>query len=129
MIRKIGLTALCATTLFSNVVFSATEHVFTQAAHFDFLLPANEPQIFTNTFFWTVKSRCTIISDLYDNFFSLKVLRKTGSLNGVHLSKGDSMDVNVHPGDSLFITAVSGGRVELTNHGEKAITARCEGAQ
>lgn len=126
MIRKLSLAALCAVTLCHNVAFSATEHVFTQAPHFDFTLPSNEPQIFTNTFFWTIKSKCKIISNTLENPFSLTVLRKTGSLNGVKLSKGDSLDVIVNAGDSVFITADSGGRVELTNKGEQTITARCE---
>ena len=126
MIRKLGLAAFCAATLFNNAVFSATEHVFTQAPHFDFTLPANEPQIFTNTFFWTIKSKCKIISDVPNNPFSLTVLRKTGSLNGVKLSKGDSLEVVVRAGDTILITADSGGRVELTNKGEQTILARCE---
>ena len=126
MLRKLSLAALCATTLLSNVVFSATENVFPQSTHYDFILPAHEPQIFSNAFMWTVDSKCTIITDVESTPFSLKVLRKSGSLNGVKLSKGDSMDVIVHPGDKLHITAASGGRVELTNNGEETIKARCE---
>ena len=125
MLRKIGLTVLCATGLFVTNVSSATEHTFSQSASYEFVLPSNEPQIFTNTFFWAVEAKCTIISDEAENPFSFTVLRKSGSLNGIQLAKGDAMELIVHPGDQLHISAASGGRVELINHGSKTIKASC----
>ena len=125
MIRKLGLTLACAASLFSAPSFSATEHVFSANAHFDFTLPANEPQVFTNTFFFALESKCSII-DITENIpFSFKVLRKSGSFNGTKLATGDQMDVVVHPNDVFTIMAASGGRVELINHSDKAVTARC----
>ncbi len=125
MLRKIGFTLLFATGLFSTSAFSVTEHVFSQASVYDFTLPPDEPQIFANTFFWAVEAKCTILSDNEENPFSFTVLRKTGSLNGVNLSKGDTMDLIVHPGEQLHISAASGSRVELINHGDKTIKASC----
>lgn len=127
MIRQMGLTVLCAASLMSAKASFATEHTFSQVAAYEFTLPSNEPQIFTNTFFWTVDSKCTIMSDIQDNPISFTVLRKSGSLNGIQLSKGDAMELLVHPGDHLHITAASGGRVELVNYGEKTIKASCVG--
>lgn len=126
MIRKLSLAVLCAATLCHTAAFSATEHIFPQTLYYPFTLLPNEPQIYTNTMYWTIKSKCKIISESPKNPFSLTVLRKTGSLNGVKLSRGDSLDVIVNAGDSVFITADSGGRVELTNKGKETITARCE---
>lgn len=124
MIRKFGLAVLCATGLFSGSVFSVTEHVF-QAVSYPFTLPPNEPQLFTNTFFWAIEAKCTIVSETASNPFSFTILRKSGSLNGIPLATGDKMDLNLSPGEQIHITAASGGRIELTNFGEKEIKAIC----
>jgi hypothetical protein len=125
MIRKIGLTLLCATSLLASNICFATEHMMSQAATYEFPLPANEPQVFTNTFFWTIESKCTIKSNQENNPFSFTVLLKSGTLNGMPLKKGDTVDLLVHPGDQLYISAESGGRIELTNHGLDLVTASC----
>ncbi len=125
MIHKIGLAVLCATGLFSSSAACATEHTFSQAAAYEFTLPSNEPQIFTNNFFGTISAKCTVMSESEDNPFSFTILRKSGSLNGIELSKGDSMKLVVHPGDQLYISAASGARVELINSGDKAMSASC----
>lgn len=125
MLRKIGLTVLCATALFSTNTFSATEHSFSLASNYEFILPPNVPQVFNNIFFWSIDANCSITSKSDSNLFSFTVLRKSGSLNSISLSQGDAMVLVVHPGDRLHITAASGGRVELTNHGETAIKASC----
>ncbi len=125
MLRKIGLTVLFATGLFSASTFSATEQTFSIASTYDFTLPPNVPQVFNNIFFWAVDAKCSISSTSDSNLFSFTVLRKAGSLNGIPLSQGDAMVLVVHPGDMIHITAESGGRVELTNHGETTIKASC----
>ncbi len=127
MIHKIGLAVLCAAGLYSSSASFATEHTFSQATTYEFRLPSNEPQVFTNTLFWAVEAKCTVISDSEDNPFSFTILRKSGSLNGIELSKGDSMALVVHPGDQLHITAASGARVELINYGDKEMKASCTG--
>jgi len=125
MLRKIGLTMLCTAALFSNAV-SATEHSFSaMTSAYEFTLPPNVPQVFNNIFFWSVEAKCNIKSESESNLFSFTVLRKSGSLNNISLSQGDAMVLVVHPGDQLHITAASGGRVELTNHGESTIKATC----
>lgn len=125
MLRKIGLTLLCAGALLSQNTFSATEHTFGLASAYEFILPPNVPQVFSNIFFWSVDAKCNIISESESNLFSFTVLRKSGSLNNISLSQGDAMVLVVHPGDQLHITAASGGRVELTNHGDSTIKATC----
>ena len=129
MIRKLGFTLLCSIGLLSSNICSAKEHMLSQAAVYEFSLPSNEPQVFTNSFFWTIESKCVISSDQEDNPFSFTVLRKTGALNGIPLVKGDTVDLVVHPGEQLYISAASGGRVELTNRGSKLITASCVSAK
>ncbi|HBI22607.1 MAG TPA: hypothetical protein DDY37_08560 [Legionella sp.] len=129
MIRKLGFTLLCGIGLLSSNVCSATEHMLSQAGVYEFSLPSNEPQVFTNSFFWAIESKCVISSDHENNPFTFTVLRKTGALNGIPLTKGDTVDLVVHPGEQLYITAASGGRVELINRGSTLITASCMDAK
>ena len=126
--RKIGITLLCASGLFSTQAFSLTEHVFTQGLAVEYELTPNEPQILSNIFFWTVKAVCTVISDVPDNSISVKMLRKTGSVNGIPLTVGDTTGLMMNPGDKLNITADSGAKVELLNLGTVAIKASCTAA-
>lgn len=125
MIRALSLTILCSMGLFSSNAFSFAEHALSQGLPYEFTFPSNEPQVLVNTSFWALDGTCTIISDVEDNPFSFKVLRKSGSLNGILLSKDDSMSLTVHPGDLLHITAASGGKLELVNHGTSTIKASC----
>lgn len=125
MIRAITLSILCAIGLFSSNAFCSTERALGQGLTYEFTLPSNEPLTFVNTTFWVIDSICTIVSDVEDNPFSFKVLLKSGTLNGVQLSKNDSLSLIVHPGDRLHITAASGGKIELVNHGLSTIKATC----
>ncbi len=128
MIRKLGITLLCAGGLFSTQTFSITNHVFTQGLAVEYELPPNDPQVFSNIFFWTLKAVCTVISDVPDNSISIKMLRKTGSVNGIQLTVGDAEGLMMHPGDKLNITAESGAKVELLNLGNISIKASCSAA-
>ena len=91
----------------------------------EYELKPNEPQVFSNIFFWTIKAVCTVISDAPDNAISIKMLRKTGNVNGIPLTAGDMAELLVHPGDKLYITANSGANVELINLGIASIHASC----
>lgn len=125
MMRKLGIALLCAGALFSSHAFSITEHVFTQGLAVEYEFTPNEPQVLSNIFFWTVKAVCTVISDVPDNAISIKMLRKTGSVNGIPLTVGDSTGLTINPGDKLNITADSGAKVELVNLGNVSIRASC----
>jgi hypothetical protein len=125
MIQKIGVALLCACSIFSTSTFSATNHVFMQGLTVDYEIKPNEPQVFSNIFFWTIKAVCTVISEAPDNSISVKMLKKTGSINGIPLTAGDTTELVVHPGDKLYITANSGANVELTNQGIVSIHASC----
>lgn len=125
MLRKIGVTLLCATGLFATNAFSTTEHLFTQGLAVEYELPPNDPQVFSNIFFWEVKAICIVISDVQDNTIRIKMLRKSGSVNGLNLTTDDVTSLTAHPGDKLHITAASGAKVELTNVGAQPIKASC----
>ena len=125
MLRKLGLSFLCALSLMANGAFAATTHVFRIGSGVDYVLPVNEPQLISNPFLWTIKAVCTIKSDDNDNFLSFKVTRKTGTLNGTKFSAGDSMKLSLHANEKIVITAVPGAEVELINVGTKLIRTEC----
>ncbi|MDP3704965.1 MAG: hypothetical protein Q8R24_03525 [Legionellaceae bacterium] len=125
MFRKLGLSLFCTISLMANSSFAATTHVFSIGSGIDYELPVNEPQLFSNPFMWTIKAVCAIKSDDDDNFLSFKVTRKTGSLNGIKFSTGDSMKISLHAHEKMFITAAPGAEVELINIGTKVIRTEC----
>ncbi len=128
MIRKIGYTLFCGCSLFATTAFSTTNHYFTQGFSIEYELPVNVPQTFSNGFFWTVKANCTIISDTNENPISVKMLRKTGSVNDTQLTTGELLGLVLQSGEKLSITAVPGAKVELINMGAKSIKASCSTA-
>ncbi|MCX7117085.1 MAG: hypothetical protein NTW94_04115 [Legionellales bacterium] len=125
MLKKIGFPLLCAGSLFATSAFSITEHVFTQGLSVEYEFAPNDPQVFSNIFFWEVKANCTVISNEPVTPFSATMLRKSGSLNYSPLVAGDTLVISVQPGDTFHITAESGAKVELTNLGNDLIKANC----
>ena len=123
--RKIGISLLCAGSLFSTTALSVTNHTFSQGPTVEYELPPNDPQIFSNVFFWEIKASCTIISEVSDNSIFVTMLRKTGAINDQPLSAGDTLGLMFQPGDKLHITATPGAKVELINQGTKTIKAIC----
>ena len=125
IMRKIRIALLCVSNLLASNAFSSTEHLFSQGRAIEYELPSNDPQIFSNIFFWKIQATCTIISDNAGSPITAKMLRKTGAINDMPLATGDSIALVVQPGDKLYITADSGAKVEMVNLGEKKIIASC----
>ena len=125
MIRKAGLTLLCAANLFATNAFSVTTNAFMQGPVAEYVLVPNEPQVFVNVFMWTVKATCKLTSKNEENPLEIKVLNKSGSFNGIPLSAGDSMTVIVHANDRIVITAAPSGKVELVNRGTVSMKVGC----
>lgn len=129
MIKKLGACLLCVVCLMMPMTLPAAQHeIFVPGLTFEYELPPNAPQVFTNVFFWTVKGNCTMLSEEENTLIQVKALRKTGSINHIDLSEGDSVLFNVKNGDVFYIVAHSGAQVELTNQGQKTIIARCSSA-
>ena len=125
MLRTIGSALLLAGSIFSSPSFATINYNFQASPAYDYELPANEPVVFSNIFMWSISANCVILSEKEDNFISFKLLRKSGSINETPLSSGDEMSLIVHPNDTFYVTALPGAKVELINHGDKSIIARC----
>ncbi|MDI9818605.1 MULTISPECIES: hypothetical protein [unclassified Legionella] len=124
MFRKLGYGLLCAGSLLSTNAL-AINHDFRPGISIEYELPPNDPQEFTNSWFWTITSTCTVRTrDNSDEIF-IEVLKKSGKINGQPLSQGDTLSMIVHNGEKFVITADSGGKVKLTNRGLSTIVASC----
>lgn len=88
------------------------------------LMP-NDPQLISNQYLWTVSAICVIKSKSDDNFLSIKVTKKQGTLNNEVLVAGDSRVVRLKYNDEINITAKSGAEVELLNIGNDPIITEC----
>lgn len=88
-------------------------------------LQPNTPQLISNQYLWTVTADCTITSKGSDNFLSIKVTRKEGTLNNERLVSGDTRTLRLKLGDEMHISAISGAAVELLNIGKQNIVTEC----
>jgi|TARA_R110002126_G_scaffold273866_1_gene418568 hypothetical protein len=123
MKKTLRTTLLCLTTLFIAPTTAFAD--VSQYGPYDYILPSNEPQLFTNISLWLINAECTILSDVEDNLITVKALYKKGSVNDVQLKRGDSMVISVDSGEVLHLQAEPSARVELTNEGSEEVTARC----
>lgn len=90
-------------------------------------LSPQETKVIGNVFTCTMYIKCdTTCQDDATNNIHFTILNKGGSLNGVPVSKGDSMDVEIKTGDKLSIVAKPASRVELTNTGSTQIISMCQ---
>lgn len=128
MIRKIVMSLLCASGLWASNAIATTEHVFSQGMAIEYELPVNDPQVFSNIFFWTIKANCMLTSEAPENIISVKMLKKSGTVNTRELVSGDSVELLVQTGETIFIAAESGAKVELNNLGTKKVMASCSSA-
>jgi hypothetical protein len=128
MIRKLGYFLLCAASIFSANVFSATIHESMMTGAAEYILLPDEPQILSNVFMWNINAICKIVSENELNPFSFKILRKTGSFNGRPLKSGDLVEVVLHANEKIYFTAAPGAKVELVNRGEVKVIAECSAA-
>lgn len=143
MMRKIGLTLLCAGSLFTTGAFSTTYSTFSQGRGIEYEIPVNNSLVITNILFWQVKAICVITSESIcqpmsmmlkseptnaGNPLMVTMLRKSGSVNDKLLATGESIDLTVQAGDVFYVTADSGAKVELFNLGQKSIKASCSTA-
>lgn len=123
MKKTLKASMLCLTTLLAapSFVFATSS----QYGPYEYVLPSNEPLVFTNVSLWPAAAECTILSDVQDNLIAVKALYKKGAVNDIKLKRGDSMVISVDSGEVLHLEAEPNARVELTNEGDEKVTARC----
>lgn len=125
MLRKIGLTLLCAASVFTAPGYSSTPQLLQKGLVMEYDLQPNEPQLFINYTFWTVEANCKVVSEDDSMDLFAVALAKAGAINDQPLSSGQSVQLTVHAGDVIKLRANSGAKVQITNLSEHSIHAVC----
>lgn len=125
MLRKLSLSLLFVAASLSPVAFSMEPHAIQQGITLEYDLPPNQPQLFINYTFWSIEANCKITGEDESDDLVAEALLKKGKVNGIPLTQGQMMNVTVHPGDNLLLSADSGAKVKITNLGAHTLKAIC----
>jgi len=125
MLRKLTAIIICAASIFTASAHATKQHVFTQGLSVDYEFLVNEPQVFSNVFFWTIKATCTIVDGAPESLISAKMLKKTGIVNDTTLATNETFTTTLRLGDKLNIVAIAGSQVELINLGTQTLKVSC----
>ncbi|KTD82861.1 hypothetical protein [Legionella waltersii] len=125
MLRKIGFTLLFAAASISTSTYSLPTHNLVPGVTLEYEFQPNQPQVFVNYLYWEVSAECKIYSEDSSNEMFTEALLKRGKVNGIPLSKGETLKVTVHNGDILKISAEAGAKVQITNIGAHTLKAIC----
>lgn len=126
MLKKIGLSLLLAAATVSAESYAITSNI-PQAAGSTVIyeLRPNQPQEIANYMFWPIEANCQIASEDEGDVLYAVALAKSGKLNEIPWTKGDSLSVTVHNGENLKIYAERGAKVSITNQGLHTVIATC----
>ncbi|AUH73664.1 Uncharacterised protein [Legionella sainthelensi] len=125
MLQKLGLGVLCIMTSLTTNTYAMESHPLHQGATIEYELPSNDPQEFVNYMFWTIEAKCKIITEDENDDLLVEALAKQGKVNDAPLSKGEVLQITVHPDQILKLSADSGAKVKITNLGEHTVKAIC----
>jgi hypothetical protein len=126
MLKKLGLSLLCVAATITTNTYAVTNNYSLQAgATIEYILPPNQPQLFTNYLFWSVEAHCKITTEDDSNVLYGVGLAKKGKLNDIPWSKGDTIRVTVHHGETMKMYAESGAQVSITNEGKNTVKETC----
>lgn len=126
MLKKLGLSLLCVAATITTNTYAVTKNNMLQAGvTIEYELLPNEPQLFTNYLFWAVEAHCKITTEDDGDVLYGVGLAKKGKLNDIPWSKGDTIRVTVHNGETMKLNADSGAQVSITNEGQHTVKATC----
>ncbi|MFT4058116.1 MAG: hypothetical protein QM652_01050 [Legionella sp.] len=126
MLKKTSLGLLCMIASVSSSLYAIEPNSLRQKGlTMEYPLPPNQPQEFINRMFWTVEAHCTMSTEDLSNTLHIRALAKKGKINDIPLMAGESLEVTIYPEENLKISAESGAKVEITNHGEHTVRAIC----
>ena len=125
MLKKIGLSLLCAAATLSTNVYALQNNALQFGTTIDYELKPNVAQLFTNYTFFTVTANCKISTQDESNVFFAKALAQSGKIDNQPLNKGDSTRVTVRNGQTIVLTAAKGAQVSITNEGLHTVKVSC----
>ncbi|MDF1758616.1 MAG: hypothetical protein P1U74_10020 [Legionellaceae bacterium] len=124
-ISKFFCCIILPLVLFTNNALAVNPQDVSLGAGITYSLKASESVLISNPYLWTVSAVCVIKNKDDDNFLTITVTRKQGTLNDQVLKKGDSMTIRLNSKEKMNITANPGAEVELLNIGKKTIVTEC----
>lgn len=125
MLKKIGFALLCATATLTPPAYAIETHMLQTGITVEYELPSNNPQLFINYLFWSVEATCKVSTEDESNNLFVEALAKTGKINGVSISSGQTLRVTVHSNDYIKLQADAGAKVRITNEGKSLIKMTC----
>lgn len=126
MFKKLGFSLLCAAATVTTTTYALTQnHSLQKGVSIEFELPPNQAQLFTNYMFWPVEANCKISTEDEGDVLYAVAMAKKGKLNDIPWSKGDTIRVTVHNGETMKLNADSGAQVSITNEGLHTVKALC----
>lgn len=111
--------------ILSTVVLIAILMQPAKAQNLQLTLAPHSAKLIENNYIFSLDARCTIQADKKQNTIKLHVLEKTGTVNGKHLSKGQSTSVTVSDHDALSVHAEPGSKVNVLNLSDNLVHANC----
>lgn len=85
----------------------------------------NIPQTFVNYLFWSVSGTCKVATPDPSNDMHIEILSGKGTVDGVPLSQGDSVNMTVQNADVFRLSAEGWSKVRIVNLGTSLLKATC----
>lgn len=97
-----------------------------KAQSMELKLAPHGSKLIENNYAFSFDATCTVHADeLTKNTIKLHIVENTGTVNGKHLSKGQSTSVVVKGQKELFVHAEPGSKVSIENLSNNPIQATC----
>lgn len=122
--RKICGYLFCTAALVTMPSLVMADKPNKPSVRIEYELPPHEPKLFSNFWFSKITAICVTETENEAELHAELILKK-GQINGVTLAQGETLLMTVHPDEKLVISADSGAKVRITNHGESSVKAYC----
>ena len=115
--KQFSLFVVSTTVLIAALINSAHAMQLT--------LAPQASQLIENHYGFALNATCTIKANNKKNKIKLRVLQNTGTINGRHLSQGQSTSVTLQSNDAVSVHAEPGSKVNVENLSDNIIEASC----
>ena len=87
--------------------------------------PPNQPVTIQNPLLWDLDTHCKISSNDSADSLEGTMIQRNGRINGTKLTQGQNLSVTVHPNEDFHLQADYKAVVQIINHGESTVSAKC----
>ncbi len=121
------LTTLVIMSLWCQLASSASNTLLTNTTEFRVELLYNQSNTLENPFFWTIKAKCRIESEVVENHLRVTLLNGKATVDNEVMDTGATSIRILHRDHIIDIAAKPGSKVQLTNQNptKETIIAYC----